>query len=139
MLQPADPLLMEVGLKSAFMKAGLKLAGGLFLVAAVLGIRIVVATPEGVEAEIAELEQVEAELAAAQATSGPGAKTSAPAEATRSSRLTRFGADVRARFTGAAKGPPDGERLVSCRLEGGVQFMRAADCGTRGGKSTDLD
>lgn len=130
---------MESGLAHAYKKAGFKLGGGLMLIAAMLGVRIIVATPDGVEAEIAELEQVEDEFAAEQPTS-ERRSSPVPASAAKSdSIVSRMGAGVRGQLSGSGRVAPDADRLVSCALGGATQFMRAADCATRGGTSTDVD
>ena len=56
---------MEAHLSKACWRAGAKLLVGFAVIGAVVGIRIVTATPTGIEAEIAELERFEAEQAAA--------------------------------------------------------------------------
>ena len=55
------------------------------------------------------------------------------------SLLSRVGNGVSERLPSAAPADPSADRLVSCRLGGSVQFMRAADCLTRGGESKDFD
>ena len=51
-------------MRSAYWKASAKLGIGLILLAAIIGIRMVVATPEGVPAAIEKLDQLNAALAA---------------------------------------------------------------------------
>jgi hypothetical protein len=128
-------------MKKAIAKAGFKLGGGLLLVGALIGVRIVTADPDGLQGELEELEAFEAELSA---DADPGAQARG-AEASASSKdegesglVARVSATVRDGLSGEAPGP-DPNRLVRCDLGGGVQFMRAADCQSRGGDLTDVD
>lgn len=128
---------MEPEIQRALQRAGLKLGGGLLLVAAVVGIRVVTSTPEGVDAGVAQLEQLESELSAERvpAAAPPddgGVVAEGPAP---SSSLARPGPAPSG--AGAAEGH-DADRLVSCRVDGRTRFMRAADCLSRGGRSRDL-
>lgn len=130
---------MDVDLKQACVKASMKLGGGLLLVAAMIGVRIVTAAPDGIESDVAELEAIESELAAEAAETG--SKRPEPVAAEDDSIVSRLGASVMDRLPSgstASRGP-DPERLVSCRLGGSTQFMRAGDCLSRGGDSTDFD
>lgn len=144
---------MEDEIKRACWRAGAKLGIGLSLVAAVLGVRVITTAPAGVEGEVAKLERVEAELANERAESGqpvgkaddtPSQPTAAAVRSEGSAEddsiVSRFSAGVRKTVGGSSDrdGDLDAERLVSCRLPTGTQFMRAADCGLRGGQSTDL-
>lgn len=124
-------------MRRACIKAGTKLGVGLALVIVVIGIRLITATPDGVEAEIEELSRVEAELAASASESERAAGASAPSDAN-DSIVSRLSAGVREQLGGSKGSDPDAERLVSCRLPSGSQFMRAADCAVRGGESTAL-
>lgn len=130
---------MEATLESAFKRAGLKFGGGLMFIVAIIGIRVVTATPAGVESEIAELEALESEIAAESASVGRRveAKETPPVED--GSLASWLGATVRERLSGTTEAGPDVDRLVSCSLANGIHFMRAADCATRGGRSTDFD
>ena len=143
MLKPccgwAERLSMESGMKKAWRRAGLKLGVGLALVAALIGIRMITARREGVESGIAELERLESELAAEpiSGTSAPvadGKSTEAPGDAD-GSIVSRLGAGI----LGSDSRPHDGDRLVSCRLDGATRFMRADDCALRGGDATGLE
>jgi hypothetical protein len=134
---------MEATLESAFKWAGLKLGGGLMFIVAIIGIRVVTAIPAGVESEIAELEALESEIAAESVSAGRRVepkvdpKEMPPVED--DSLASRLGATVRERLSGPKEAGPDVDRLVSCSLANGIHFMRAADCATRGGRSTDFD
>ena len=130
---------MEPGLVNACRKAGLKSGGGLLFIAAIIGIRIVTATPDGVEAEIAKLEQVELEIAAEGASAAPYTEPEAALPAEGDSLVSRLGASVRGHLSGSEEASPNADRLVSCSLAGRIHFMRGADCATRGGRSTDFD
>lgn len=124
-------------MKSAVFKVGAKLGLGLGLIAAVIGIRIVTATPKGVEAEIAELDAVAAETGVVANT--PSVGEPRPNEQAPPSLVSRLGAGMRERIPGSERSARDDDKLVSCRLGSGTQFMRAADCATRGGRSTVLE
>ncbi len=127
---------MEPYLSKALWRAGAKLTAGLALVGAVVGVRIVTATPVGVESDLEQLERLEAELAA-EASGGSAAAIegamppSPPGEAEDSSAVAT---------TPAPRGvdPGDLDRLVRCHGAKGVQYMRAADCATRGGDLEEL-
>ena len=122
-------------MKKAMAKAGWKLGGGLLLVGAVIGVRIVTADPEGIEGQIEELESLEAELAADAEARGAEAPGS---DAEDDGLVARMSATVRDSL-GSAETGPDPNRLVRCDLGGGVQFMRAADCQSRGGDLAEVD
>ena len=121
---------MDANLKKAFQKSGIKLVGGLLIVGGLIGVRIVTADPDGIQSQIEELETVEAELASDAAERGVSAD---PVDD--DSLMAR----MRNVMPSAAPSGPDLDRLVSCRLSGGVQFMRAGDCLSRGGQSKDFD
>ena len=137
---------MRSEIETAIKRAGLKLGGGLLLLAALIGVRIVTAQPGGIESQIAELEQHESEVSDGGRMDPPAAvpkaeaATAATADAeTSGSRLSGLGLS-RGESSGASGSSPRGaDRLVSCELRGSVQFMRGADCATRGGRATDLD
>jgi len=134
---------MESEIKRACVKAGLKLGGGLSLVVALVGLRIVSADPGGVQAGVEQLERLGAELEAEAAdspidrerTRDSASVPAPPVEKSIASRLTGGDSD----HLSSSSRSPDAEQLVSCRLEGGItQFMRRADCATRGGGSTEF-
>lgn len=127
-----DRVAMEVDLSKACWRAGMKLAVGLAVLGAVVGIRIVTATPAGVEGEIAELERFDAEQARASATDALPDEAGSP---------TASASDgVQADTASAAVAPEadDLDRLVRCHVSGSQQFMRAADCAVRGGGLEEL-
>jgi hypothetical protein len=127
---------MEPYLSKALWRAGAKLTAGLALVGALVGVRIVTATPVGVESDLEQLERLEAELAA----EASGASASEAEGATSPSPLAESEGAPADASTSAPRGadPGDLDRLVRCHGAGGVQFMRAADCATRGGELEDL-
>jgi len=127
---------MEPEMKTALWKASAKLGIGLTLVAAFVGIRMITAKPEGVPAALEKLEALDAQIAAEAAEN----EESAPASADdrNDSIVSRLGAEMREQLPGAEPDARDGERMVSCRLGGRTQFMRADDCAVRGGESTLL-
>jgi len=127
---------MDTELKKATTKAGIKLGGGLLVVGALIGFRMVTADPTGIQDEIAELEAVEEELAEDAESRG----VAPPSGVQDDSFVARVGATVRENLplNGGDSGP-DPDRLVSCRLGGSTQFMRAGDCLARGGDSTDFE
>ena len=114
-------------MKLACTKAGAKLGVGLSLLAAVIGIRLVTATPDGVESGIEELERLDAQIASEAATRDSEIPDAEPAAA--DSIVSRLRPD-------SASRSQDGEKMVSCRLSGTTHFMRADDCAMRGGAST---
>ena len=129
----ADRMAMEAYLSKACWRAGAKLVAGLAVLGAVVGIRIVTATPAGVEGEIAELERFEAEQAStAETESLPDDISALSASASRD-----IGSDA-ANAGGAAPDVNDLDRLVRCILGDSQQFMRAGDCATRGGELDEL-
>ena len=130
-------------IKSAWRNAAIKLGVGSFLVAAVLGIRILTVTPTGVEAEIAELEPERNELDHEVPVPSPEASPEASLEARAAqpaqgepSLVSRLGASIRERLSAPDSGARDGDKLVSCRVAGSTRFMRADDCAMRGGRAT---
>jgi len=125
---------MESELRSAWILAGVKLGLGLFFVAAVIGIRVVTVSPEpedaanGASTSLAE--------PAPQATAPDRLRADPPVETTTAdSVLGRVVDGVREQIPGERAGSRDGDKLVSCRLAGKTQFMRADDCAMRGGAS----
>ena len=127
---------MEPELKTACLKASAKLGIGLTLVAAVVGIRMVSVTPEGVPASLEKLSQLDSEMAADSAEVERVAAEASGGEG--DSMASRLGAGLREHFPGSEPNSRDGDRLVSCRLNGRNQFMRADDCASRGGEPTLL-
>ncbi len=121
-------------MKSACLKASAKLAIGLSLLVAIIGIRLVTTTPEGIESEIQELERLDAVIASEASSHAPEAESGAMDDSSGSVFSgglleTKPNNDVRS---------GDGDKLVSCRLAGRTHFMRANDCAMRGGESTIL-
>lgn len=128
-------------MKKAIAKAGGKLGGGLLLLGALIGVRILTADPGEIQGELEELEAFEAEFSADADAHTPvrGAETSvAGAGDDELGLLARVSATLRDGLSGEAPGP-DPNRLVRCDLGRGVQFMRAANCQSRGGDLTDVD
>ena len=134
----ADRVAMQAYLSKALWRAGTRLTLGLAVVGALVGIRIVTATPTGVEGEIAELERFEAERAVAEAgaveTTGDRAvdATSATPAPARDSEP-----DPSEAGTSRSDGQ-DLDRMVRCLVGGSAQYMRAVDCATRGGFLQEL-
>ena len=125
---------MDAEMKTACLKAAAKLAIGLSLVTALIGIRLVTATPDGVESGIEELERLDAELTSESST--PNGDGSGDPTAAGDSILSRLSAGVRDHLPSSDSRSRDGEKMVSCLLGGRTQFMRADDCSMRGGQST---
>lgn len=122
---------MDANLNKTFRNASIKLVCGLLIVIGFIGMRVVTAEPRGIHSQIAELEAVEEEMK-----SDADSRGEAPAPAARGSLI----ALVRSVIQGGAISGPDLDRLVSCRLDGGgIQFMRAGDCRSRGGHPKDFD
>ncbi len=131
----AEPVsMMESGMKSAWLRAGLKLGVGLALVLALIGIRMITANRDGVESGIAALERLDSELAAESlpATAAPVTEGPRGADAGGGSIVARLSAGV----LGSDSGARGGDELVSCRLGATTQFMRSDDCAIRGGAAT---
>jgi len=121
---------MEAHLAKAARRAGLKLGVGLACLGALVGIRMITATPAGLGQDLAELDRLDAELAAV----AEPASTPAPHDAGR-------GDSTGARMDAPdAAAPPAGEvdRLVRCHLGRELQYMRAGDCANRGGGLEEL-
>jgi hypothetical protein len=125
---------MEAEMKRACLKASAKLAIGLSLLVAVIGIRLVTTTPEGIESEIQELERLDALIASEANLDAPEAESGA----TDDSIGSVFSGALRETKPNNEVRSGDGDKLVSCRLAGRTHFMRANDCAMRGGKSTIL-
>jgi hypothetical protein len=139
-VRSADSLRMQSDIETAIKRAGLKLGGGLLLLCALIGIRIVTATPAGIESEIAELEESGAALAEVDAHAADPSSDVATGDAgTRGSLVPDRGPRGRSSSSASGAAARDAERLVSCEIRGSVHFMRAADCATRGGRAADLD
>jgi hypothetical protein len=129
---------MEAYLSKALRRAGIKLTLGLAVIGALVGIRIVTATPTGVEGEIAELERFEAELASAEVGAAAPADGE-PGDAATTASAPAIGSAPRPSGAGrASPGALDLDRMVRCLGGGTVQYMRAADCATRGGDLEEL-
>ena len=126
---------MQPWLTKALWRAGMKLSVGLAVVGALVGIRIVTATPGGVEGDLAELARLEADLAA-QRQGGVPAFEAGGSPTGGSTTVNSSGPN-----DSQAPAPSDTDdldRLVRCRGGQGVQFMRAADCSMRGGRVEEL-
>ncbi len=123
---------MDDKLLKAWRMAGIKLVGGLLILGGFLAVRMVTADPDGLDAEIAKLEAVEQEIAADAEQRGVPVASAQQDD----SIVSRMKAQV---MPNAGPAGPDPDRLVTCRLSGGTQFMRAADCLSRGGSSSDFE
>jgi len=122
---------MDSNLKKAFRNASIKLVGGLLIVIGFIGVRIVTADPDGIQQQLAELEAVEEKMMSDAASRGE-----APASVADDSLIARVRGVILSRVTSGL----DLDRLVSCRLDGGgIRFMRAGDCRSRGGQSKDFE
>lgn len=126
---------MEAYLSKAMRRAGLKLAVGLSVIGALVGIRIVTATPDGLEADLAELERFDAGLENPESVEASGA---AAPTGDGSGNGTEAGWFGQTESSDSAAGGPDPDRMVRCRLDAQLQFMRASDCATRGGALEEL-
>jgi hypothetical protein len=124
---------MEAAMRSAWMKAGMKMGLGFFVVAAVLGIRVVSVAPVDGASETAGDGTVFEKPAAA---AMPTTREEGVANAEESSM---GGSGAAAPESLAGSGSADrraGDQMVSCRIRGTTQFMTADDCAMRGGHST---
>jgi hypothetical protein len=128
---------MEPEMKSACLKACAKLGIGLSLLVAVIGIRVVTTTPEGVESDIRELERLDAEIVSEAIAANPEA-SAAESAAVDDSIASRLSGGLHGLTSNSDSRSGDGDKLVSCRLDGRTHFMRADDCAMRGGRSTIL-
>jgi hypothetical protein len=127
---------MEPEMKSACLKAAVKLGIGLSLLGAVIGIRLVTTTRDGVESGIKELERLDEQIASESISTNSGTREAEPAAD--DSIVSRLAAGVREHMPSSDSRSGDGDKLVSCRLGGSTHFMRADDCAIRGGESTVL-
>jgi hypothetical protein len=125
---------MESEMRSACLKAAAKLGIGLSLLAAVIGIRLVTVTPDGVESEIEKLKLLDARIASESSPANSHAQEDEPGSD--DSILSRLSAGAREHMPSSDSGRRDGDKLVSCQLDGTTQFTRADDCAMRGGDST---
>lgn len=132
----ADPVWMESEMRTAWLKAAGKLALGLCVVGAVLGIRIVtVAVDAGKSASdgiAASAEQTQANAGGVREVAPPAADALEPDD----SSMGGLASGLLDRLPGTAEMPHAGDRMVSCTLGGAIRFMRADDCAMRGGEST---
>jgi hypothetical protein len=128
---------MEPEMKSACLKVGAKLGIGLSLLVALIGIRLLTTTPEGVESEILELERLDAQIATEAIAAIPEAPA-AESAAVDESIASRLSVGFHDLTSNSDSRSGDGDKLVSCRLDGRTHFMRADDCAMRGGRSTIL-
>ncbi|MBY0397638.1 MAG: hypothetical protein K2X91_14385, partial [Thermoleophilia bacterium] len=118
---------MDAYLSKACWRAGAKLVAGFAVIGALVGIRIVTATPTGLDADLEELERLDAELAAGGASSRDGQGASMADGEPGNAVPRAMGA---AAGTGSEPGPggagADLDRMVRCEVAGRTQFMRAA-------------
>lgn len=122
-------------MKSACSRAAAKLSIGLSLLVAVIGIRVLTATPPGIESDFKELERLDVQLASESTVAT--SKSHAADPSWDDSIGSRLSAGIRERIPGFESARSrDGDKLVSCRLDGANHFMRADDCAMRGGRST---
>jgi len=130
---------MEAEIRSAWITAGVKLCLGLVLLCAVIGIRIVTASPqravEAVEAASPDAEPIRDQNEDPELRSHPQLEMAAE----KSSVLARVVDEVREQLPGGPPASRDGDKLVSCRLDGRTQFMRADDCAMRRGTSRIIE
>jgi anti-sigma factor RsiW len=124
---------MDLEMKRACIRAAARMVFGLSIVAALIGIRMITATPSSMADAKAQLEALDAELAEEVASDPTTADVEVPGP-DGASVLSRMGRAVPDPLSGAEASAPD--PLVSCRLSGRAQFMRASDCAMRGGRST---
>jgi hypothetical protein len=129
---------MESEMKSAWIKAGLKITLGFACVGAVIGIRIVSLTPNRAESDTPSLERVQPVATAETSRVAQRAAAPSAVPGPEASPMDRLSSGTRERPRVAMPSSRDGDRMVSCRLAGRTQFMTADDCGMRGGRSTLL-
>ncbi len=139
----ADGAVMDSEIQAAWRRAGLKLAIGSLVIAAAIGIRIVLVTPaDPTGASAGEGPASAGLLSDTEATTRPGeirtevaGGPEIPGEQERSlgSRIGALGKSFQDGLTGAEPKSRDGDRIVACRLRGVSQYMRADDCDLRGG------
>lgn len=128
---------MDDEIRQAIRKAGLKLGIGLSVLVAVIGIRVVTATPKGVESGIAELERLDQSMATDRVAESENVEPAvAVASAEDPSIVSRLSTGIREGLPNSESGSHEGDKLVSCRMASGTQYMRADDCAMRGGRST---
>jgi len=124
---------MEAAIRSAWIKAGLKMGLGVFVVAAVLGIRVVSVGRLDDSSKIAGSGPVADALPVERA----GIAKDEALGDTEESSMRQVMTGMRERLPGSANAEArPGDRMVSCRIRGTTQFMTADDCAMRGGRST---
>lgn len=139
---------MDSEIHDAWRRAGLKLAIGSLLIAAAVGARIVLVTPtdpadpspgaspaeRGSLGDTRELvERVDTSAGETREDTRGSSETPREQEGLLTGRLGALGDSFKERLEGSAATAEDGDRIVSCRLQGVLQYMRADDCELRGG------
>lgn len=132
---------MEAEIKTAWIVAGVKIGLGFLFVAAIVGIRMVSVSP--VSGDARDSDVIVSDRPASEATATPFALSGSAARDSERGRpdesgslIDRMTSGVRDRMPGSpAERPREGDRMVSCRLGGATQFMRADDCAMRGGRA----
>ncbi len=130
---------MDSEMKTAWMKAGLKIVLGFVFVGAVIGIRIVSLTPNPAKADTRSLERAQPAAVAETPRAAREVFSSGAVPGQAAFRMGRPSSGVREHPPDAAPSSRDGDRMVSCRLLGRTQFMTADDCAVRGGRSSLLE
>jgi len=121
---------MEPEMRKAWTTAGLKMGIGLFVVAGLLGIRIVTVVPDHASWLASRNGKAANSFERFDRNQGAAVKVASDAET---------GPQADSNGSAGPSAPPvlrDGDRLVSCQLPRGAQFMTADDCAMRGGAST---
>lgn len=148
---------MDSEIQDAWRRAGLKLAISTVVIAAAVGVRIVLVTPADpvggpageVPAESGSLGQPgETGETGQPGVTRPGktredasgeAETLGEQDDSLGSRLGVLGRSVQQSLTGSEPTPREGDRIVACRLQGMPQYMRADDCELRGGSVLEAE
>lgn len=130
---------MAADLRQAWIWAATRTGIGFVLLAALIGIRIIQATPgEDVGASLAGESSMGAE-GKASGLDPDLARASENESGTESEAAGSVLSRLADRIPGARAERDEGSRFVSCRLPDGVRFMTAADCAFRNGRATAFE
>jgi hypothetical protein len=138
---------MQPEIKRAWIQGGVRLGVGATLVLALIGVRIVTVRSASEEPEAGTRDATEAQRVAGLPSESASRSAAAPVDASTAARtevaqpqslIERLSASVGDRMPDSAPKGHEGDALVSCRLDEGSRFMRAADCAMRGGRATLL-
>jgi hypothetical protein len=123
-------------MRRALWMAGLKTGAGFLVIGAVLGIRVVSVTPAPAGLDSAAIDEASASEADGSMDSDARREILDAESVPDPSLVERATSALGANSPAPASARRDGDRMVSCRIQGGTQFMTADDCAMRGGNAT---